>query len=63
MLEGRDAVLERAEGTEIDWKPGKNVSPLGGQGQGVCGCRGGDWGLERGAEWGAPRSTGSHGRT
>jgi hypothetical protein len=25
MLDGRDAVLERSEGTKIDWKPGKNV--------------------------------------
>lgn len=26
MLEGRDAVLERSQGTEIDWKAGKNVT-------------------------------------
>lgn len=26
MLDARDAVLERSEGTDIDWKAGKNVS-------------------------------------
>ena len=29
MLDARDAVLERSEGTDIDWKAGKNVR-LGG---------------------------------
>jgi hypothetical protein len=36
MLDDDEPVLERSEGTEIDWKPGKNITVKVGEHGGGC---------------------------